>query len=340
MIRVGIWGCGGISAMHRRGYQTLKERGIPGEVVALCDINPANFNNEIKINLSNGNSGPLEKIKNCYTDIDKMIENENLDIIDICLPTFLHKDATIKALEKGINVIVEKPMAMTYQESKEMLEAEKRSGKRLMVAHCVRFSKIYAATREAINGGEYGKLICADFARLSSVPMWRMSKGGPNKGRIDGVILDMHIHDVDYVQSILGMPKAISAVASKNNYTFCDSVCTILKYDDGYVNIRGDWGLPQTFPFTTTFRVNLQRAAFVGHNGDNLKMYRDGGVTELITENEDNDDITSELDYFIDIVMNDKENTVNPPEQSANSMRLVEMIEESVKHNGKTIFVS
>ena len=48
MLRVGIWGCGGISAMHRRGYQMLQEQGVPVEVVALCDINPSNFNNEIK----------------------------------------------------------------------------------------------------------------------------------------------------------------------------------------------------------------------------------------------------------------------------------------------------
>ena len=339
MLRVGIWGCGGISAMHRRGYQALKERGIPVEVVALCDINPANFNNEIKINLPNGNAGPLDAVKNCYTDVDQMFAKENLDIVDICLPTFLHKDATIKALDLGVNVIVEKPMAMTYEESKAMLEAEKRSGKRLMVAHCVRFGKTYAEMRKVIRSGEHGNLISADFERLSAVPMWRMSKGGPNKGRIDGVILDMHIHDVDYVQSLFGMPKAVSAIASKNNFTYCDSVSTVLKYEDGFVNIRGDWGLPQSFPFTTSFRVNLERAAFVGENGENLIMYRDGGSSELVTDNDENGDITNQLDYFIDIVMNDRENTLNPPEQSANSMRLVEIIEESARQNGKTIIV-
>ena len=323
--------------MHRRGYQMLRERGLPIEVVALCDINPVNFNNEIKINLPNGNSGPLDEVKNCYTDVDLMFEKEKLDIVDICLPTFLHKDAAVKALDLGVNVIVEKPMAMTYEETKAMLDAEKRSGKRLMVAHCVRFSKTYAAMRKLIKDGECGGLISADFARLSAVPMWRMSKGGPNKGRIDGVVLDMHIHDVDYVQSLFGMPRAVSSVASKNNFTYCDSVSTIFKYDDGFVNIRGDWGLPQTFPFTTSFRVNMERAAFVGHNEENLTMYRDGGVRELITENEDNADITNELEYFIDVVMNGKENTLNPPEESANSIRLVEMIEESVRQNGKAI---
>ena len=50
MLKVGIWGCGGISAMHRRAYETLKEQGVPVELVALCDINPENFNKEIKIN--------------------------------------------------------------------------------------------------------------------------------------------------------------------------------------------------------------------------------------------------------------------------------------------------
>ncbi len=339
MLRVAIWGCGGISAMHRRGYQMLQEQGVPVEVVALCDINPSNFNNEIKINISKSSDAPLKRIDHCYTDVDEMIAKENLDLIDICLPTFLHKDATIKALDSGINVLVEKPMAMTSEEAKEMLAAEKRSGKRLMVGHCVRFNKAYSAMREAIQSGEYGHLISADFARLSAVPLWRMDKGGPNKGRLDGVILDMHIHDVDYVQGVFGLPEAISAIASKNNFTYCDSVSTTFKYEDAFVHIRGDWGLPQSFVFNAPFRVNLEKAAFVGADDGDLVLHQDAGGSKVICQQDGKSSIMYQIEYYVDILLHDKENTINPPEQSMDTIRLVEIIEASAKRNGRTLFL-
>lgn len=337
--RVGIWGCGGISAMHRRAYQRLESMGVPVEVVALCDINAANFNNEIKINVSKVSDAPLKKIDHCYIDVEEMIEKESLDLVDICLPTFLHKDAAIKVLDSGINVLVEKPMAMNSEEAKEMLEAEKRSGKRLMVGHCVRFNNAYSTMRRAIQSGDYGRLISADFSRLSAVPLWRMNKGGPNKGRLDGVILDMHIHDVDYVQSVFGIPKAISAVASKNNFTYCDSVSTTFKYEDAFVNIRGDWGLPQSFKFTAPFRVNMEYGAFVGDDEGTLILHRDSKGSKTLCEPDGDSSILYEIEYFVDILMNDKENTINPPEQSADTIRLVEVIEASAEKNGKTIIL-
>lgn len=335
--KVGIWGCGGISAMHRRAYQRLAEMGVPVEIVALCDINAANFNNEIKINVSKVSDAPLKKVDRCYTDVDEMFEKEDLDLVDICLPTFLHKNATVKALESGVNVLVEKPMAMNSEEAREMLEAEKRSGKRLMVGHSVRFNNAYSTMRRAIQSGEYGKLICGDFSRLSAVPLWRMNKGGPNKGRLDGVILDMHIHDIDYVQSVFGLPKAISAVASKNNFTYCDSVSTTFKYDDAFINIRGDWGLPQSFKFTAPFRVNLEHGAFAGDDEGTLILHCDAKHSKTLCEPDGDSSIFYEIEYYVDILMHDKENTINPPEQSADTIRLVEMIEASAEKNGKTI---
>ena len=339
MLKVGIWGCGGISAMHRRAYEALKDQGVPVELVALCDINPENFDKEIKINVSNDDDPPLKKIDNCYTDIDEMLRNESLDLVDICLPTFLHKDAAIKILDSGINVLVEKPLGMTYEETQAMLEAQKRSGKQLMVGHCVRFTKTHFDMSQAIRSGEYGKLISADFARLSAVPIWRIKKGGANKGRLDSVILDMHIHDVDYVQSVFGMPRAISAVVSKNNFTYCDSVSTTFIYDDSYVHIRGDWGLPQSFSFSVPFRINLEKAAFVGEEGKEVYIHRDDGEGEVIFPKDEQTDIMREIEYYVDILINGKENTVNPPEESADTMRLIEIIEESAAQSGKTIYL-
>ena len=139
MLRVGIWGCGGISAMHRSAYKKMEECGAGVKLVALCDINKENFDREIKINLSK-NAQPLAKIDRCYTDIDEMLEKEQLNMVDVCLPSQLHKEAAIKLLRRNINVLLEKPMALSAQDCREIIAAEDRSEARLMVAQCERFT--------------------------------------------------------------------------------------------------------------------------------------------------------------------------------------------------------
>ena len=329
MIKVGIWGCGGISSFHRRAYDELEKNGENVKLVALCDINKENFNKEMKINISSGNETPLPMIDNCYTDIDDMLKNEELDIVDICLPTFLHKDASIKILEKGINVLVEKPMAVSGNDCDEMLEAARTSKGKLMVGQCVRFMKHYSFLKEIVENKKYGKLVSAEFSRLSQYPEWRIGKCNANDG---GVIFDMHIHDVDFVQYIFGVPKDIAAV-SANNQSYYDTVSTLFKYDEGFVNIKADWGLPQSFEFRASYIVNFETAAIEFDGKDKILLYKDNECTQIdnieITQNY----IKEEIAYFLDIIKNDKENTINPPEQSSMSVKLAEKIFESAKQH-------
>ena len=93
MLKVGLVGVGGISGAHIPAWEEMAD----AELVALCDIRPER----------------MEKFtdKRCYTDFDEMLANEEFDIIDICLPTYLHADFAVKAMEKGINVITEKPIS-------------------------------------------------------------------------------------------------------------------------------------------------------------------------------------------------------------------------------------
>ena len=90
-------------------------------MAALCDINKENFDREIKINLSK-NAQPLAKIDRCYTDIDEMLEKEQLDMADVCLLSQLRKEAAIKLLRRNINVLLEKPMPHSTLRTIELIE--------------------------------------------------------------------------------------------------------------------------------------------------------------------------------------------------------------------------
>lgn len=332
MIKVGLWGCGGISSFHRRAYDYLEKQGVGVKLVALCDINRENFNKEKKINISTDNTQSLPVIDNCYTNIDEMLENEKLDLVDICLPTFLHKDACIKILEKNINVLVEKPMSTSANECEEILRAAEKSSGKLMVGQCVRFMKHYNFLKEIVESKKYGRLISAEFSRLSQYPAWR--KGVvKNDG---GVIFDLHIHDVDFVQYIFGVPQEVISLYA-NNQSDCDTVSTLFKYEEGFVRINADWSLPQSFVFTTPYRVVFERACIAFNGTDKISLAKDDECVELNEIEITQDYITEEIAYLIGLINNNAPNLINPPESSAMSVRLAEKIRESAMLGGKIV---
>lgn len=107
-----------------------------------------------------------------YRDGRELLENEELDVVDICVPTFLHADYLEWAMAKVKNVIVEKPVCLTEAEAERILEAEKKSGALVQVAHVVRFTDAYAYLKKVVEDGTYGKVVAGDFARLSPRPTW------------------------------------------------------------------------------------------------------------------------------------------------------------------------
>jgi len=157
MIKAGIIGNGGIARSHLRGYSRLFEEGEV-EVVAFCDFRPERLEDEFLNVFTNARK---------YTDIDEMLKAEQgkLDYIDICLPTYLHAEIAIKAMEAGYDVMSEKPMARTVEQAESMVEASKRTGKRLMIAYCNRFNLAAQTIKEIIDSGEFGKPVSAQFQR-------------------------------------------------------------------------------------------------------------------------------------------------------------------------------
>lgn len=95
------------------------------------------------------------------TDMDDMLKNEQLDFVDIALPTYLHAEASIKAMEAGFHVLCEKPMALDSRQCQEMIAASQRTGRTLMIAHCLRFWPEYECLKAAVDDGRYGRVTSA-----------------------------------------------------------------------------------------------------------------------------------------------------------------------------------
>jgi len=133
MVKVGIVGAGFMGSMHANVYNLLPDSKIAG----IADIRGEKA------------KSLAAKFKTIpYYDPQQMIEKQDITVIDICLPTFLHKEYVIKAAEMGKDVLCEKPIALTVEDANEMITACKKNRVRFMVAHVIRFWDEYRFLKE------------------------------------------------------------------------------------------------------------------------------------------------------------------------------------------------
>jgi predicted dehydrogenase len=190
-IRVAIIGCGGISRGHARGYLQSPDLF---EIVACCDE---------RRELAEERAQQLGA-KFVTTDYREVIAREDVDAVDICLPHHLHAEVAIAAAEAGKHVLVEKPIANSLQEADAMIEAAKKSGVVLMVAHNERYMPVYRKAKELVEQGILGRIFLAradhnQFVRINGRHwLWRKETAG------GGVLIGSGIHRVDILRWLVG----------------------------------------------------------------------------------------------------------------------------------------
>ncbi|MBR2722466.1 MAG: Gfo/Idh/MocA family oxidoreductase [Clostridia bacterium] len=267
MLKVGLIGCGFMGAMHANCYKNLADV----EIVALADLR-----REKAEELAAGTNAAI------YGDGYDLIAQADVDIIDICLPTYLHAEYAMKAMEKVKYVFVEKPVALTAEEGDAMLKKAQETGVCVQVGQVIRFWDEYVALKGMIESGKYGKVVNANFRRLSPRPTWGWEDWLLDNARSGGAGQDLHIHDVDYALSLFGEPKTFCSVRNvlgePKSY-----VNTLMQYEDFVVGVEGTWDLPASYPFTATFRVVLEQAV-VENAGGKFMLYTNDGAEEIVIE--------------------------------------------------------
>ena len=197
-IRIAILGCNFMGSSHARCYSLID--GV--DVVAVADLNE-----EVAQSVADKFGAKV------YTDAEKLINECELDAIDICLPTFLHTKFALLAMEKKIPYIfIEKPVALTREDAATLIEAQKKSGAKIQIGQVLRFWKEYAYLKEVIDSKKYGNVVNAAFNRLSPSPTWSKGNWVRNSKLSGGAIVDLHIHDIDFMLYTFGTPKNYECV--------------------------------------------------------------------------------------------------------------------------------
>ena len=156
--RIGLVGAGGMGKVHYANYQEIDNV----KVVAVVDAAP----NAVETAKAWGL--PL------FHSIQEMTAAVEVDLVDICTPTFLHHDMVMQSLNCGKDTIVEKPIALSYADAKEMLDTAKDKGLHLYVAQVLQFTKEVEILHKVVESGELGKPLDAVFERLSACPNWAL----------------------------------------------------------------------------------------------------------------------------------------------------------------------
>ncbi len=335
MLHAAIIGFGGIAAAHKNAYVQLEKEGKV-KLVAAFDIRKDAFSKgKTKINIDTGDDQGASEI-HTYLDLEEMLKSEKIDIIDICVPSYLHKKYAIDMLSRGYHVMSEKPMSLTYADCCEMLEAAKGAKGHLMIGQCVRFYPTYQYLMECVKTEKYGKVVSGDFYRLSTTPDWGFENWFLDTEKSGGCITDLHVHDIDIIRHIFGEPKAITAHAT-NNVARYDSCHTTLHYEGFNLFAIGDWSLTKR-PFESGFRVSFEQATLVLTKSDGFILYPRNGDEPQEIKLPSINSYALELTYLCEVIAGKTENVMNTPESAARSIYLTERIKESAD-SGKTVFL-
>ncbi len=295
MLKVGLVGCGGISGAHVPAWDAMED----AQLVAVCDIR------EEKAERYPGHKA--------YTDFDKMLEENEFDIIDVCLPTFLHCEYALKAMNRGINVISEKPVSLNIEDVDKLYSTAEKNGVKYMVAQVLRFWKEYEVLKQIYDTKKYGKLISGTMWRLGGYPGGGWNNWYYDK-KLSGLVpFDLHIHDLDFIVYAFGAPKSFSCMRKERADQ--DYMSVVYDYGDFFINTEASW-YKANYPFYMGFRFQFEEAV-VAMEKEGFTIYDCKGgrlhpCDESADENQSDFELPScgayenEIRYFADCVKNGK----------------------------------
>ena len=319
MVKVGIIGLGGISQAHREAWAQIPEAAV----TAVCDIR------EEKVREAAEATGGRP-----WLDFEAMLAEEELDILDICLPTGLHADTAVRALNRGLHVLTEKPVALRREDVARIYDAARKNGRRFMVAQVLRFWREYELLREAIRTERYGQLLSGQMSRLGNAPGWSWDNWMRDPKRSGLVPFDLHIHDLDFLIYTLGRPENMICHRAKQDAQ--DYLHVVYEYPGCFISAEAAW-YDCAFPFRASYRFQFERA-LMEYLGGKLSIYLPGG--EVLTPDDETgapenginlpstNAYFNEIRYFTDCVLAGKDCDRVKPEELECVLELIARIDE------------
>jgi predicted dehydrogenase len=298
MIGLAIVGAGFMGSAHAGNYAALPDRV---DVRWVCSRTPERA---AKV------GDPLRAA--VTSDLDEVLRDPEVDAVDICLPTYLHREAAERALGAGKHVFLEKPIALTPEDAEAIVRAAEESSRVFMVGLVLRFWPEYVELGRRLAAGELGRPLAVSTHRLSPPADWNDWMGD---ARLDGgVAVDLLVHDFDQMNRLVGKPTSVFAREPTPGH-----VVATVAYDGAEGVAEGSMRMPGSYPFSSNIRVlcegGVAEYAFravpaaegegniggVDPSARGLRLYRSGAEPETIVL-EAVDPWGPEIAYFVECI--------------------------------------
>jgi len=262
-VGVGVVGLGFMGATQVRAVHAAAKDGLPCRLEAVCDASPERLTGEGFAPAGNISTGAGSRLFDpatvaTFTAFDAMLADDRVHLVIICTHTDTHVELSRRALEAGKHVLVEKPVALTAAGCRELAAAATSAAARgilCMPAMCIRYWPAWAWLKERIDSREFGAVKSASFQRLGSGPTWG-AEFYRNTERSGGALVDLHIHDTDFITWCFGVPREVTSTGT------LDHVTTLYRFENGprHVMAEGGWDQLPGFPFKMRFIVTFEHA--------------------------------------------------------------------------------
>lgn len=333
-VNIGIVGLGFMAATHVKAYRHIPEARIH----TVC--NPSGRCLDGDLTKVGGNIGANDPVRLDMKQIrgtrefNDLLADPAIELIDICTPTLQHPEMFAAALRAGKHVICEKPLARTSALAREMVSAAQAAKTYAMPAMCLRFWPEWAWLKSVIEMNSYGRVLGARFRRMAEPPGWGQKHFG-NGAQSGGALLDLHIHDVDFVNFLFGRPKRVFAQGYTKYTGAIDHVVAQFEVASGaIVHAEGSWAMAPGFGFSMGYTVNFENATAdydIARAPENvLKLYRAGEPAESV-RCEGPDGYVGELRHFVDCILHGRPPSVVTMPDGLASVEICEAEERSIQ---------
>ena len=234
MISLAILGAGFMGRAHAANYQTLGDRVRVKTVASRGAGRAAAVAETVGAEPS--------------TDLEAAVSDPEVDAVDICLPTPLHREWAERALAAGKHVFLEKPLALTADDADAIVSAGTEAGRVLMIGLVLRFWPEYVELERRISAGGLGRPRAVSTYRLSPPIDW--NDWMVDAAQSGGVAVDMLVHDFDQMNWLLGRPRRVFATEPRPGH-----VHALVEYEGAAGIAEGSVAMPRSYPFSSDIRV-------------------------------------------------------------------------------------
>lgn len=326
MKKVAVVGFGFMGITH--ALNIFKSKRL--ELRAIVEKDPQRVALNLQSNLGNIATGdlPAEAVRNLpvYSTLEECLDKEEVDALHICVHTRLHYEMARLALERGKHVLIEKPFTLDVAEGGELIRLAREKRLVVMVAHVVRFVPAYQQLKTWIDSGTFGELQFLHLSRFTGAPSWGQWKNDPLvRASSGGALFDLQIHDIDFMNSVLGEPEKIESYVLPGDLSAHDylSARWHMKQRRPNCMIEGGYIFHSPFPFESRFIARFDDASVMYTTRDPQRIAVAGErKLDMVDTGDPSEGYLNEILYFADCLEKNNWPEICSPESSLQAIEL------------------